>query len=66
MKEKDLGMGDRRIMLLQNKLVEKPVLDPSFIRQVSALEGGVGIKRLEVFQAEIDRIAPARFIPLNP
>jgi hypothetical protein len=53
-------------MLLQNKLVEKPVLDPSFIRQVSALEGGVGIKRLEVFQAEIDRIAPARFIPLNP
>jgi hypothetical protein len=66
MKEKDLGMGDRRIMLLQNKLVEKPVLDPSFIRQVSALEGGIGIKRLEVFQAEIDRIAPARFIPLNP
>jgi hypothetical protein len=66
MREKSVGMGDRRIMLLQNKMVEKPVLDPSFIKQVAELEGGVGIKRLEVFQAEIDRIAPARFIPLNP
>jgi len=66
MREKSVGMGDRRIMLLQNKMVEKPVLDPSFIKQVAELEGGIGIKRLEVFQAEIDRIAPARFIPLNP
>ena len=66
MREKSVGMGDRRIMLLQNKMVEKPVLDPSFIQQVAELEGGIGLKRLEIFQAEIDRIAPARFIPLNP
>jgi len=66
MRERDVNMGPRRTMLLQNKLVEKPTLDPSFIQDVLALEGGVGQRRLQVFQQEIDRLFPARFMPLNP
>jgi hypothetical protein len=66
MREKDVNMGQRRTMLLQNKLTEKPMLDPSFIQDVLALEGGVGQRRLQVFQQEIDRLFPARFMPLNP
>jgi hypothetical protein len=66
MREKDVNMGPRRIMLSQNKLTEKPMLDPSFIQDVLALEGGVGQRRLQVFQQEIDRLFPARFMPLNP
>jgi hypothetical protein len=66
MREKDVNMGPRRTMLLQNKLVEKPTLDPSFIQDVLELEGGVGQRRLQVFQQEIDRLFPTRFMPLNP
>jgi hypothetical protein len=66
MRERDVNMGPRRIMLSQNKLTEKPMLDPSFIQDVLALEGGVGQRRLQVFQQEVDRLFPARFMPLNP
>lgn len=66
MRDKDVNMGQRRTMLLQNKLTEKPMLDPSFIQDVLSLEGGVGQRRLQVFQQEIDRLFPTRFMPLNP
>jgi hypothetical protein len=66
MREKTVGMGDRRIMLLQNKMTEKPMLDPTFIEDVMSLEGGVGADRLNIFQQEVDRLFPTRFMQLDP
>jgi hypothetical protein len=64
MRDKSINMGDRRIMLLQNKMVEKPVLDPPFIQDVLKL-GDEGARRLNIFQTEVNRLFPARFMPLN-
>jgi hypothetical protein len=64
MRSSDIKMGPRRIMLLQNKMVEKPVLSPKYIEDVLEL-GDEGVRRLNIMQDEINRLFPSRFAPLN-
>lgn len=64
MRSSDIKMGPRRIMLLQNKMVEKPVFSPKYIEDMLEL-GDEGVRRLNIMQDEINRLFPSRFAPLN-
>ena len=59
---KDKNYGKRRLELLNRGYMERPVLSPTFQREMAKL-GSEYVRRMQVFQEEINKMP--RYIPLD-
>ena len=59
---KDKNYGKRRLELLNRGYMERPVLSPTFQREMSRL-GSEYVRRMRVFQDEVNKMP--RYIPLD-